>query len=63
MVSKRRFGPGRPMGRLDKLEVMERLEAGETWDQVAEAVGIRHQTINKIRRVACPEDSGQRILL
>ena len=50
MVSKRRFGPGRPMGRLDKLEVMERLEAGETWDQVAEAVGIRHQTINKIRR-------------
>jgi len=50
MVSKRRFGPGRPMGRSDKLEVMERLEAGQTWDEVAEAVGIRHQTINKIRR-------------
>ena len=38
------------MGRLDKLEVMERLEAGESWDQVAEAVGIRHQTINRVRR-------------
>jgi IS30 family transposase len=38
------------MGRLDKLEVMERLECGESWDQVAEAVGIRHQTINKVRR-------------
>jgi IS30 family transposase len=35
---------------LDKLEVMERLEAGESWDQVAEAVGIRHQTINRVRR-------------
>ena len=49
-MGERRFGPGRPLGRLDKLEVMERLEAGQSWDEVAAAVGIRHQTINKVRR-------------
>ena len=49
-MGERRFGPGRPMGRLDKLEVMQRLEAGQSWDEVSVAVGIRHQTINKIRR-------------
>jgi IS30 family transposase len=50
MVKQHRFGPGRPLGRADKLEVMERLERGETWDQVAAAVRITHQTINRVRR-------------
>lgn len=50
MVGPHRFGSSCPLGRLDKLEVMERLESGETWDQVAAAVGITHQTINRVRR-------------
>ncbi len=50
MVSRHRFGPGRPLGRLDKLEVMVRRERGETWLQVCSAMGISQQTISKVQR-------------
>ena len=45
-----RFGPGRPLGRLDKLEIMVRRERGETWLQVCAAMGITEQTISKVQR-------------